>query len=366
MADDLLYKIALTLIPNIGAVQARILMQHFTPEEVFRTKKKFLESLEGIGPVRANSIHQFKGFPEAEREIEFIEKYKIKPLFLTDPDYPQRLLHCYDPPTLLYYKGEADLNCSKIISIVGSRTHTDYGKQMVEEVIQELAAHQVLVVSGLAYGIDTLAHKYALKNKLPTVGVLAHGLDQIYPPANTSLAKEMIKEGGGLLTEFRSGTKPDKHNFPIRNRIVAGLSDAVIVAETGIRGGSMITAELANGYNRDVFAIPGRIGDSKSEGTNYLIRQNKAILLAKASDVAETLGWKIADVKKKKVQKELFVELTPEEKMIYSLLKEKECLHIDEIHLRSALSSSVVAAALLNMELNNIIVSLPGKLYKLC
>ena len=192
------------------------------------------------------------------------------------------MLNCYDSPTLLYYKGEADLNGDKIVAIIGTRNHTDYGKQITEQLVEELTEQNVVVVSGLAYGIDAIAHKAAVKNNLPTVGVLAHGLDQVYPPQHTGLAKEMLKAGGGLLTEFRSKSKPDKHNFPTRNRVVAGMSDATIVIETGIKGGSMITAELANNYNKDVFAFPGKVTDTKSAGCNYLIKNNKAILLTDA------------------------------------------------------------------------------------
>lgn len=206
-----------------------------TAEAIFKAKKSILEKIEGIGEVRANSIKKFDGFAKQQEEINFIEKYKIKPLFLTDDDYPKRLLHCYDPPTLLFYKGTANLNSSKIISIIGTRSNSDYGKMMTEKILEALAPHQPLVVSGPAYGIDAIAHKYSLKQELPTVGVLAHGLDKSYPSQHTSLAKEMIASGGGLLTEFRKETKPDRHNFPERNRIVAGICDATIVIESGIK-----------------------------------------------------------------------------------------------------------------------------------
>jgi DNA processing protein len=226
LSNDLLYQLALTLIPNIGPVQAKILLQHFEAEEIFKAKKSTLEKIEGIGGIKANNIKAFNDFSKAEEEINFIEKYKIKPLFLTDKDYPQRLLNCYDSPTLLYYRGAANLNSPRIISIVGTRNNSDYGKQVTEKLIKELAAQNVLVVSGLAFGIDAIAHKSAIKNQLPTVGVLAHGLDQIYPSEHSGLAKDLIKHNGGLLTEFRSKSKPDKHNFPIRNRIVASKAAA--------------------------------------------------------------------------------------------------------------------------------------------
>lgn len=363
MPNELFYQLALTLVPNVGAVQAKILLQHFDAPEIFRAKKKQLENIEGIGEIRAKSIRQFKAFERVEEEMGFIEKYKISPLFITDENYPKRLLNCYDSPTLLYYKGAADLNASKIVAVIGSRTHTDYGRQVTEKLAADLAAQDILVISGLAFGIDAIAHKAAIKNNLPTVGVLAHGLDKVYPYEHTALAKDMLKQNGGLLTEFRSNTKPDKHNFPNRNRIVAGMSDVTIVVETGIKGGSMITAELANGYNKDVFAFPGKTTDAKSAGCNYLIKSNKAILLTDAQQLMETMGWeekKKAPIKK---QKELFIELTNDEKLIVDILKEKETAHIDEINLRSGLSSSSVAQAILNLELQNIIKGIPGKIY---
>lgn len=366
-SEDLLYQLSLTLIPNIGPVQAKILLQHCNAEEIFHAKKTYLEKIEGIGPVRAASIAAFRDFSKAEDELKFIEKYKIKTLFLTDKDYPQRLLNCYDSPTLLYYKGEADLNTSKIVSVIGTRSHTDYAKQVTEKLIKDITAQQVTIVSGLAFGVDAIAHKAAIKNNLPTIGVLGHSLDQIYPSEHSGLAKDMIKHNGGLLSEFRSKTKPDKHNFPIRNRIVAGMSDATIVIETGIKGGSMITAELANSYNKDVFAIPGKITDAKSSGCNYLIKNNKAVLLNDANELIQVMNWedRAKSKNEKRSQRELFIELTPDEKVIISILNEKETAHIDEINMKSGLSSSAVAAAILNLELQNVMVSLPGKLYRL-
>jgi len=368
MTDELLYQIALTLIPNIGPVQAKILLQHYEPQEIFKAKRSSLENMEGIGTIRANNIKDFDDFGLAEEEIAFIEKFKITPLFLTDEKYPKRLLNCYDSPTLLYYRGEADLNVSKIVAIIGTRNHTEYGKQLTEKLVAELAELNVSVISGLAYGIDAIAHKASLKNNLSTIGVLAHGLDQVYPLLHAGMAKDMVKHNGGLLTEFRSGTTPDKHNFPTRNRIVAGMSDATIVIETGIKGGSMITAELANGYNKDVFAFPGKVTDSKSAGCNHLIKSNRAVLLTEARELIEMMGWEErVRSRESRVgsQKQLFIELSKEEKIIVDILKEKEMTHIDEINLRSGLSSGTVAAATLNLELQNVILCQPGKMYSL-
>ncbi len=364
MQQDLLYQIALTAVPNIGPVQAKILVDHFgNAEDIFKTKKTHLENIEGIGTARAKNIKSFEAFPAVEAEIEFIEKYKIQTLFLTDDQYPKRLLNCYDAPTMLYYRGNADLNNSKIISIIGTRNNTEYGRQMTEQLVSDLQSFKAIIVSGLAYGIDTIAHKAALQNSLQTVGVLAHGLDKIYPRLHLSLAKQMTLYGG-LLTEFPRGTLPDKHNFPRRNRIVAGMADATIVVETAVKGGSIITAELANGYNRDVFAFPGRINDAKSAGCNHLIKNNRAILLNNTEELIEWLGWKEKKAKRKH-QKELFITLTNDEQILVDILKEKETIHIDELFIKSGLNSSTVAAAMLNLEFQNVVSSLPGKLYKL-
>lgn len=366
MNNDLLHRIALTLVPHIGPVQAKILVDHFGDAgSIFKAKKSSLDKLEGIGEKRASSIKLFAGYKKAEAEIGFIEKYKIAPLFITDDDYPRRLLNCYDPPTLLYYRGNANLNAGKMIAVVGTRGKTEYGKQLTEKLLAGLEAQQATIISGLALGIDAIAHKAALKHHLPTVAVIAHGLDNIYPAEHRSLAKDIIKQKGGLLTEFMTNTKPDRHNFPSRNRIVAGMCDATIVVETDIKGGSIITAELANGYNRDVFAFPGKITDNKSAGCNYLIKNNKAILLTGAADLIETMGWQEVNRKPKKIQQELFIQLSAHEKIIVDILHEKEPAAIDELNSKSNLSSSMVAAAILNLELQNIVVSLPGKMYKL-
>lgn len=364
MTKSLVHQIALTLIPGIGCVQARNLLEYFDVDEIFQAKKSDLKLVKGLGEVRIKNILNFKDFATAEKEVAFIEKYKIQPLFIKHNAYPQRLLHCYDAPILLYYKGQADLNHSKIVSIVGSRNHTDYGKMMTEALIEKLTNAEVLVVSGLAYGIDSIAHKACLKNNMVTVGVLAHGLDKIYPPHHTDMAKQMTKDGG-LLTEFRKGTQPDKYNFPSRNRIVAGISDATIVIETDMKGGSMITAEVANSYNKEVFAFPGKTTDKKSAGCNYLIKSNKAILLTDAQQLIETMGWTNNKKPYIKKNRELFLNLTEDEKMIVELLNNSGSASIDEINTKTNLSSSSVAAAILNLEIHHVIEAMPGKMYKI-
>lgn len=365
MTNDLLYQIALTHVPNIGDVHAKSLVNTYgDAQSVFKAKKKDLEQMEGIGSIRAASIKAFTNFDRSEEEIAFIEKYKITPLFITDKNYPQRLLHCYDSPVLLFYRGNANLNTSKIISVVGTRNNSEYGKQVCEKMIEDLKQENVLVVSGLAFGIDTVAHKASLKQQLHTVGVMAHGLDRIYPAQNKSLAKQMV-EHGGLLTEFPSNTNPDKQNFPKRNRIVAGMCDCVVVIETGKKGGSLITAELGNNYNKDVFAIPGRVNDSKSEGCNYLIKNNKAALINNADDLLDLMNWKPAEKKAIKKQRELFIELSPDEKIVVDILNKQDTIQIDELYFKSGLSSSAVAAALLMLEMQGLVASMPGKLYKM-
>ena len=362
--NDALYTIALTQVTGIGPIQAKVLMEQFgTAEKVFEASQKTLASIEGFGGLRATAIKKFSDFKAIEEEIVFCEAHQIKILSLSHPDYPKRLLNCFDAPTVLYYRGTADLNTSRIISIVGTRVNSDYGKQMTEQIVKELTAQNVLIVSGMAFGIDAIAHRAALQNELATVGVMAHGLDTIYPAQHTNLAKELL-QNGGLLTEFPRFTKPDKHNFPRRNRIVAGMADGTIVIETATKGGSMITAELTYDYNRDLFAIPGRVTDAKSMGCNKLIQQNKAALFTTTEQMMEVLGWQKKKVTAKK-QRELFVELSTDEQTIVTILQSKETVHIDEIYLTSGLSSSSVAVAMLNLELQNILVCLPGKMYRL-
>ncbi|HTL07578.1 MAG TPA: DNA-processing protein DprA [Chitinophagaceae bacterium] len=366
MNSNLLHQVALTMVPNIGPVQARILVEQFgDATAVFTAKTTALENLEGIGSIRAKNIKSFRDFTTAEKEISFMQQYGITPLFITDAGYPRRLLNCYDPPTLLYYKGTADLNNAKVLAIVGTRSKTEYGRQLTEKLIADLEAQQVLVVSGLALGIDAAAHKAAIKQGMATVAVMAHGLHTVYPAEHRPLAKNILSAGGGLLTEFRSQVAPDKHNFPSRNRVVAGMSDATIVVETDVKGGSMITAELAAGYNRDVFAFPGRTTDTKSAGCNLLIKNNKAMLLTGAADIIDLLGWADKKLKPASPQRALFLQLSADEQKIVAVLQQKETMAIDELHTSTALSNSLLAAAMLQLELQNVVTSLPGKRYRL-
>ncbi len=365
MLENLNYKIALTLIPNIGDILAKRLVAYCgSPQAVFEEKKTSLEKIPGIGSSHAKAVINHTIFERADDEIKFIKKNNITPLFYLDSNYPKRLTYCEDSPVMLYYKGNANLNSEKIISIVGTREATEYGKKICEKLITDLAVHNVLIVSGLAYGIDICAHKAALDNKLATVCALAHGLDRIYPAAHQSTAQKML-ENGGWLTDFTSKTIPNRENFPRRNRIVAGISDATIVIESKKSGGSLITADIANSYNRDVFAFPGRVDDVCSEGCNNLIKQNKAALIQSAADIIYILGWEQTKNIKAPQQKKLFLELSNDEELLVNVLKEKDSVTIDDLCFASKLPMSKVSALLLTLEFSGIVKSFPGKAYRL-
>ncbi|MGI6321619.1 MAG: DNA-processing protein DprA [Bacteroidales bacterium] len=358
----LLYQIALTLIPRIGHRSARRLLQDFTPDEVFRATPTMLESA-GFHQMAIQAITKSDVFPKAEKELSFIQKNEIKTLFYTDESFPYRLKFCDDTPVLLYYRGDFDFNATKIISIVGTRKSTDYGVQITRKIIEDLSIHlDIVVVSGLAYGIDTAAHHSSLEFNVPTVGVVAHGLDILYPSQNRKLAKDML-ETGAIISEFPSGTIPDRENFPQRNRIIAGLADAVLVVEAAKKGGALITAELANSYGREVFAIPGRINDTYSEGCNKLINNNKAILTQSANDIMNAMNWR--KKKKSETQLNLFADLNKEEQSVVDFLKRNANADIDSIIEKNNLNSTKAASILLNLELKGLIYTLPGKRYNI-
>jgi len=362
----LIYKIAITLIPGIGNVLARNLIAYMGDVEApFREKKQNLMKVPGIGEILANEIINQKVLEVAEKELDFIEKNQIQYHYFLDDNYPLRLKQCNDSPILLYSRGQADFNTNKIISIVGTRNATNEGRENVNKLIKDIAerGHPCTIVSGLAYGIDIAAHKAALINHLPTIAVVAHGLDMLYPADHKNTAKEIIGNGA-VITEFVSKTKLIRQNFVARNRIIAGMSDATIVAESGAEGGSLITAELANSYNRDVFAFPGRISDKHSAGCNKLIKINKAALIESVADLEYILGWEKND-KKIPQQTSLFVPLTAEEKQISDLLKTHGKLSIDVIAMILQLPMNKLSPILLNMEFSNLINSYPGKVYEL-
>ncbi len=365
-STKLIYQIGLTLLDGIGDVLAKNLIAYCgSAEQIFKTNKAQLEKIPGIGFVLAKSISQSKDvLNRAEKELTYIEKNKIQALFFTDKDYPSRLKNCYDSPVLLYYKGNADLNNQKIISVVGTRTPSPYGKLMTENFIQDLKSSGILVVSGLAYGIDIMAHKTALENDLQTVGVLAHGLDRIYPAVHSNYAEKMLHQGG-LLTEFMSETIPDRENFPKRNRIVAGMCDALIVVESKKEGGSLITATIANAYNKDVFAFPGRAGEALSEGCNGLIKTTKASLIESVADLFYIMNWNQEVKQKKSTQIPLLLNLSPDEQIMVNVFEQKAQLHIDEICNATQFPISKTSSCLLQLEFSNVIKSLPGKMYEI-
>jgi DNA processing protein len=359
----LLYQIGLTLIPGIGDVLGKKLVNFCgSPDLIFREPSKILRKVPRISEKLVAAIHNKEMLRRAEKEIVFLEKYRIRPLWFQDPDYPGRLRNCLDSPVMLYYKGTTDLNGSRVLGIVGTRSATDYGKEVCQNIIQELTDQGIMVVSGLAYGIDSCAHRTALATGLPTVGVLGHGLDRIYPAQNKGLAEKMIRNGG-LLTDFLSETRPDKENFPRRNRIIAGMCDAILVVEAAKKGGALITADIANSYNRDVFAVPGKIGHTYSEGTNYLIKVNKAALIQTGEDIKYMMGWENRKEVNAAAQRKLLIEMTPEEEIVVNILLGNGETGIDELTIKSGLSMSKCSAALLNLEFEGVIKSLPGKIY---
>jgi len=362
--ESLIYQIALTLVPGIGDLQGKKLIAYCGgAEAVFKEKKKNLLKIPGIGTVMAGSLHQKDIFTRAGKEIEFIRQFRVTPLFCLDPDYPDKLKHCEDGPMMLYFKGNANLSRKRILSIVGTRMPTEYGKNMCEQIVHDFSEQGVLIISGLAYGIDTIAHRASLAAGLQTVGVLAHGLDQIYPYVNRSLAQKMI-ENGGLLTEFISQTKLHRDYFPRRNRIIAGMADATLVIESAQKGGALITADIANSYSRDVFALPGRATDPKSDGCNQLIKTNKAALIHNAADICYMMGWDQSP-QMMHIQQKLFTELDEQERKIFGILETRQEADIDEIYLSSGMSASKVAAILLKLEFEGLIRSLPGKRFKI-
>ncbi len=363
--DSLLYKIGISLIPGVGSITAKKLIEHFGGiEEIFREKENNLQKLSGIGTSLAKNIATQNVLKRAEQEILFLEKNHIRSYFYFDPDYPDRLKQCPDAPVIFYFLGNIELNQAKVLSIVGTRSATQRGKELCQQLIDDLAErnHNPLIVSGLAYGIDICAHKAALKRDLNTIAVLGHGLSTIYPSLHKSIARDITKQGG-LLTDFLSDEKPDRNNFVKRNRIIAGLADATIVVESGLTGGALITADLANSYNRDVFAFPGRISDPYSTGCNRFIKTNRAALIEGIRDLEYIMGWEPELKQKSPVQKELFKTLSPEQKDVVSLLKKHKQLTIDQISTRSKLPVSKVSPILLDLEFSGIVQSLPGQVY---
>jgi DNA processing protein len=363
---SLKHKIALSLIPCIGDISAKKLVSYIgSVEGVFSESYRALIKIPGIGSSMARSITKRDYLETAEKEAEYIKKNNIKTFFYLDNEYPFRLKQCEDGPVIFYFTGNSDLNESKILSIVGTRSATQQGKLTCEKIISGLATRhpELVIVSGLAYGIDITAHKSAIANNIATIGVLAHGLKTLYPSIHSSTTRKMLTKGG-LLTDFLSDTLPERNNFLKRNRIIAGLADATLVIESGIKGGALITADIANSYSRDVYAVPGRPDDQWSAGCNNLIKRNIAALVDGYEDIEEYLSWNpIRD--NGPVQRSLFNELGGNEKVIYEMLKKDRELAIDEMCHILDIPVHKLSSVLLQMEFNGIVKCYPGNIYRL-
>lgn len=361
--NELFYLLALQKVEGIGDVIAKkLLMYCGSAEAIFKSNANQLANIDGIGTILLKNIKNKTVFDKAEKELDFIRHNGISVSYFQDESYPDKLKHCFDSPILLFTSGKINLKDRKIISIVGTRQITSYGMEFCKKLIEELAPLDPVIVSGLAYGVDIMAHQFALENNLQTIGVVAHGLNQIYPKTHKKYISKM-EQNGGLLTEFWSSSNPDKENFVKRNRIVAGIAEATIVIESAERGGSLITANIANDYNRDVFAVPGRTTDKYSQGCNNLIKTQKANMLTSAADLIYMLNW---DIKKElvPVQKQLFVSLDEDEQKVYDYLLKSGKELIDIIALQCDFPIYKISGLLLNMELKGVIRPLPGKLFE--
>ncbi len=366
MDKYLLHKIALSLIPNIGPVLARKLVAYLgSVEAVFTENKNHLLKVPGIGNGILARFNREEVLQMAEKELEFLQKNQINCSFYLDEDYPKRLKECDDSPIILYFKGENCFDAQRIISLVGTRRATHYGEQACRQLIQELAElfPEIIIISGFAYGIDICAHKEALNAGLRTIAVFGHGIEQVYPAAHKKYLNQIIANGT-IVSEFPSQQKPDPGNFVSRNRIIAGLSDATIVVESGEKGGSLLTADMALSYHRDVFAFPGRAGDTLSKGCNNLIKKNMAALIESASDLIYFMKWD-TEMKPQAVQKSLFLLHTPEEEELIKVLSGQESLSLDQLARNLAKPVSQVSSMLLSLEFSGQIISLPGKHFKL-
>lgn len=365
--NETLYEVAIGMLPGIGSAHTRQLVSYCgSAQNVFKETKGRLKKIPGIGEVLANTIVSQDILHLAEKELRTAEKNNTRLLFYTHRDYPERLRQIHDAPALLYYKGNACLNTAKVVGIVGTRKATSYGKDAVVQLLRELIPHQALIVSGLAYGIDIAAHKAALENGQPTIGVMASGIDIIYPAAHKQYAVRMAEQGG-LITEYSFGTSPDAPHFPARNRIIAGMCDVIIVAEAAEKGGALITAEIANGYNREVFAIPGNLGSKFSEGCNKLIANHKAHIFTGLKDLEYLMNWTAGEkaVPKTKVPAIDLSSFQGEEKEVLKVMAEHEAILIDDLSWKSQVPVSKLASVLLNLEFQGIVKSLPGKRFQL-
>ncbi len=363
---ELFYALSLLQVDGVGDIMAKKLInQCGSAENIFKEKSSTLQKIDGVGTILTKNIKDKSIFDKATAELKFIEQENFQTLYFQDKLYPERLKHCIDSPLVLFQSGNIDLQNRKIISIVGTRQITSYGTEFCKKLLEDLAPLNPIIVSGFAYGVDIIAHQTAMDLGLQTIGVLAHGLNQIYPKPHKKYVAKM-EQNGGFLTEFWSTSNPERENFVKRNRIVAGMSEATIVIESAEKGGSLITAMLANDYNRDVFAVPGRTSDKLSQGCNNLIKTQRANLLTSAADIVYILNWELENDKKeaKIIQKQLFVSLEPEEQKIYDYLLNKGKEQMDTIALECDFPIFKISSILLNMELKGVVRPLPGKLFE--
>ena len=363
--QQLIYALALQHVPKIGSTTAKKLINHCgSAEAVFKEKKAKLLKIDGIGSITIEGLFDNIHLEEAENELRFIKDNNILTHYFTDDTYPEKLKHCIDGPIVLFQSGCVNIKQQPIISIVGARKITTNGIAFCEILVEALAPYNPIVVSGFAYGTDITAQKAALKHNLQTIGCLAHGLNQIYPKVHKKYVAD-IEKHGGFFTDFWSTDAFDRNNFLKRNRIIAGLSEATIVIESAAKGGSLVTADIANSYNREVFAVPGRTTDSQSVGCNNLIKFQKAHLLSQPLDVPYLLNWQLESEQKPAVQKQLFVELDSDEKTIYNYLKANDKQLLDVIAIDCNIPSYKLVGILLNLELKGVVRPLPGKLFEL-
>ncbi|KAF2332197.1 DNA-processing protein DprA [Flavobacterium nitrogenifigens] len=364
MTDQELFSLlALLKVDGVGDIMGKKLLNSFgDATAIFKAKSSQLAAVDGIGSVLLKNLKDKSVFEKADRELSFIKNNNIQVSFFQDENYPERLKHCIDAPILIFTAGNLDFKNKKIISIVGTRQITSYGTDFCRKLIEDLAPLDPVIVSGFAYGVDIVAHQAAMDFSLQTVGVLAHGLNQIYPRTHKKYMARM-EENGGFITEFWSDSNPDKEKFVRRNRIVAGMTEATIVIESADRGGSLITANMANEYNRDVFAVPGRVTDKYSQGCNNLIKTQKANVLTSAADLIYMLNWDIKE-KPKNIQKLLFVELEPEEQKVYDFLQKNGKELLDIIAIECEIPIFKLSGILIGMELKGVIRPLPGKLFE--
>ncbi len=363
--SELDYRIALSLVHGIGSKRARRLVHYLgSAEAVMTASPKALRQIENVGEVQAKLISNFDDWQQVDANIKAIRDNNWTVLCTTDESYPKRLLQVDVPPFLLYYDGTADLNAQRIISIVGTRSITKHGKAICEKIVEELADYDVTIISGLAYGVDVTAHRASLKHGIPTIGCLGHGLDKIYPAAHKDIANDM-REQGGLLSRFPINTRPDRERFPMRNELIAGMCDALLVVETATKGGSMITARMAIERKRDLFAVPGRANDTYSAGCNLLIKEGAAQLIESGHDIMDVLGWS-KQGSQSTAQSQLFVDLDPNEQAIVDQIKEVKEISVDDLAFATKMPSGKLAGLLLNLELKGIVQPLPGSRYTLC